>query len=699
MTKQNRRARLLIAVFAVAFAVVVAFEFRPRPADGVAVPPLARTDVNAVVESTGGRVMRFKREHEDVSVEYDRQLTYADGSTKLLGVKVSTDERGGGRAFTVTGKEGQVGQNDSVVALNGDVKLVASDGFTAKTEHATYNDGDGLVRAPGLVEFAHDRMSGSGVGMTYDKNLDVLSILDQAVLHMAPDRNGAATAEVASSAATFARREKNVRFERGLKIQRAGQVIEADAGVAYLTPDEKRIDKIELHGSSRITGAKAGAGGLQRMTGRDITLNYGSDGQALEHALVDGDAVIQLAGETGRPGRQITANTVDIALAPDGSTPTAVVGRGAVTLTFPAEQGVAARTIQAATLDAKGEPGRGLTHAQFSGNVQYRERGGSADRTASSGTLDIALKPGLSAIEEARFAHAVRFEEGKMATLSAVARYDLDKGLIELTGAEPGAAAPHVVNEQISVDATRIDVTLVGPKMRALGNVKSVLQPPRKGAQKDDAKLPSLLKQDQPVNVTGDDLNYDGVGSKAVYTGKAQLWQGDTSVRADTLVIDNKTGDLNASGSVATSVMLEQVDKDKKRERVRSIATAKDFKYEESVRRATYSDDAHLSGPQGDMTAATIELYLKPSGDELDRAEASDSLTLREQNRKTVGSHMTYTAADERYVVTGAPVSIVDQCGRETIGKTLTFVKATDTIDVDGNERIRTQTKGGGKCQ
>ena len=114
--------------------------------------------------------MRFKREHEDVSVEYERQLTYADGSTKLMGVTVSTDERDGGRAFTVTGKEGEVGQNDSIVELNGDVKLVASDGFTAKTEHATYNDGEGLVRAPGPVEFARDRMSGSGVGMTYDKN-------------------------------------------------------------------------------------------------------------------------------------------------------------------------------------------------------------------------------------------------------------------------------------------------------------------------------------------------------------------------------------------------------------------------------------------------------------------------------------------------------------------------------------------------
>ena len=95
---------------------------------------------------------------------------------------------------------------------------------------------------------------------------------------------------------------------------------------------------------SSCTGTRASrrpttaAGGLQTLTGRDIKLKYGPDGQALEHALIDGDAVIQLAGDTGTPGRQITANTVDIALAPDGSTPTALVGREGVQLTFPADR-------------------------------------------------------------------------------------------------------------------------------------------------------------------------------------------------------------------------------------------------------------------------------------------------------------------------------------------------------------------------
>ena len=49
--------------------------------------------------------------------------------------------------------------------------------------------------------------------------------------------------------------------------------------------------------------------------------------------------------------------------------------------------------------------------------------------------------------------------------------------------------------------------------------------------------------------------------------------------------------------------------------------------------------------------------------------------------------------------LTGPPVTVTDQCGRVTNGRTLTFRKATDTIEMDGNRRVRTQTKNGTKCQ
>src|SRR5439155_481685 len=209
--------------------------------------------------------------------------------------------------------------------------------------------------------------------------------------------------------------------------------------------------------------------------------------------------------------------------------------------------------------------------------------------SAKSHALDVALKPGMSAIEEAKFSGAVRFEEGALTATSAAARYLLERGVIELAGTEapPRPAVPHVANTQIAVDAARIDLTLAGPKMKATGTVKSVLKPQKKGADTAGTRIPAMLKQDQPVNVVSD---------------------------------------------------------------------------------------------------------------ELERAEAYEDVTLRESGRTTTGTRMTYFADTERYEVLGAPVKIVDQCGGETMGKTLTFNKTTDTIVLDGRKQFRTQSKGASKC-
>lgn len=698
----QRNARWVIAVFGLVFALFVWRELKRRDAPP-ATAPVVRSDPGAVVETTGGSLQRIRGAREDVRVAYEKQLTYDDGTSRLVGVTIVTEERHGDRTFTITGKEGRLGKGDSIIALDGAVKLQGSDGMTVLTEHATYAEVDGTVRAPGPVEFSRGRMHGTGIGMTWDKTADVLTILDQAAVHIASDQPAGSGADVTSGTAVFARRDKILRFERAARIQRGGQIIDGETAVMYLTPDEKRIQTVELHEHAHITSSKVTPGGLQAMSGSQINLKYAADGESLEHALVAGDAQIQIAGEPGKPGRQIVATTIDVALAPDGSTPIALLGREAVQLTFPPEPGTAGRTIRAAALDSKGEPATGLTRAAFSGSVQYRERGGASDRSVNSGSLDVGLKPGMSAIDDAKFAHAVRFEEGRMAVLSAAAHYDIDKGTLALSGTEPGALVPHLVNEQIAVDAVTIDVTLAGPKLKAAGNVRSELKPASKGTKPgdtaNDVKLPTMLKQDVPVFVLGNTLDYDGTTSRGTYTGGVRLNQGETSIKGESIVIDNKAGNLAAAGGVVTTTVLEQVGKDKKKQRVHSIASASDFTYDDAARRMTYTKDAHMSGPEGDMTAVRIELYLKESGDELERAEAYDSVVLREQSRETKGTKLIYTTANETYIVTGAPVKIVDQCQRETIGKTLTFNKGTDSIVVDGNAQLRTQTKGGnGNC-
>ncbi len=702
----RKYARIIIAVFGVVFAGFVALQFQRRlPAP----PPAAAvaTDPRAVVESTGGETQRFKSSREDVRVQYERLLTYADGTSTLVGVTITTEDRTNPkRSFTLTAKEGKLGQNESSYTLDGDVRLASSDGVTATAEHATYSDATGAVQAPGPVTFAKGAMRGKGTGLEYDKNRDVLSILQDAVLHVDAGSDGAQSpTEITAGVAAFWRREGQIHFERAVRIERGGQLMEADAAVAMLSADEKRIESLELHNRASITTADAAAGHLQRLTGADMRLTYAPDGQSLQHAVITGEASAQLAGAKGAAGRQIAARLLDISLAPDGTTPTAVAGRDAVQLTLPADAGAPSRSIQADVLDSTGEPGRGLTRATFTGSVKFRETG-ATNRAANSAALEVAMKPVTGEIEEARFLRNVRFEEGGLAAQAADGRYDLNKGTLALTGSEPATPTPRVVNERIAVDATRIDIVLDGPKLNAAGDVKSTLQPASREKQqksKPAARLPTMLKQDQPVTVLADKLAYDGDASLATYTGSARLFQAETTIKGDTITIDEKAGDLSASGNAMSTTVREQQSKDGKKTRTSSMASAANLKYEDAPRRLTYTGGAHLVGPEGDITAAKIELYLNESGDDVQRAEAyaeaKEKLTLREQNRTTTGTRMTYTADRETYVVTGVPATVVDECGRETIGRTLTFVKSTDTIVVDGNQQIRTQTRGGsGKC-
>ena len=70
------------------------------------------------------------------------------------------------------------------------------------------------------------------------------------------------------------------------------------------------------------------------------------------------------------------------------------------------------------------------------------------------------------------------------------------------------------------------------------------------------------------------------------------------------------------------------------------------------------------------MTADKIELYLKPSGDELDRVEAYDERhAARAETAKRPAAASPTRARDEQYLVIGTPVKVIDACGRETIGQ------------------------------
>lgn len=644
----------------------------------------------AAVEVRNGQVLRLRGQRRDFSVEFGRQVTYQDGRAVMGDVTVRADNRGG-RSFTVTAQEAEVGSDQSSVLLSGAVVLTASDGFTARGDRATYQQNDGMVEAPGAVTFSRGRMEGRGIGFRFDQARDTAWLLDEARVHMAAE-NGQGEFDIAAGAAGEARRERYLRFERSVTLMRDGQTIEADEATVYLLADRDEPDLIELRGQARIVGS-AGLGALRAMRAEAINLDYGADGRTLEQAVLEGRASLTLAGADGGTGQRLSAGRIDVRLSADGSV-SRLNAAGEVDARVPGVGGGPTRTIRAAELVAIGEPGRGMTGMRFTGAVQFREgeaTGGPTARTARARQLDLVLSD-TGEPATAQFIGDAEFDDGDLHGSGGEAAYDIADGRLTLTG-RGGGLPSRVADPAVTVEADQVSVALATRQMTATGHVHTLLQPGRRPEGRTAARTPALLDASQPVFITADAMQYDGDAGRGAYDGQVRLWQGETAIQTDRLTMDEGTGDLRATGNVRSTLALGGTDDSAPP----SIARAAEFRYDDAARRATYTTGAQLTGPQGELRADRIELLLAAGSRQLERLDGYAAVTMRVDRRVAKGTRLTYFAADERYLMNGTPVQMVEGC-RETAGRTLTFFRTADRILIDGNEEKRTQTKGGGTC-
>jgi lipopolysaccharide transport protein LptA len=333
----------------------------------------------------------------------------------------------------------------------------------------------------------------------------------------------------------------------------------------------------------------------------------------------------------------------------------------------PETKGGPERQINASTLDASGPEQSGLQAATFSGNVEYREISKGGTRLARAGRLDVRTGPNLGAIEEADFRGNVEITDPPDLTARAprvVYHVARDSMALSPGAGEPGLE-PEVTDGRATVKARTIDIALSTRAMTAETGVRSTLQPSRQTGKaqgdSDATRLPSMLKDDEPVFVVSDRLAYDGTVGQATYTGNARLWQEDTRIQADVIDLDEKRGNLTARTKVRTTMPMTEVDpKSKARTTTQAEGQAELFVYDDGKRMATYTTGARLVGAQGDLRADRIELFLAEGSNALDRLEASDSVILREGFRTARGARLTYTAADDLYVLTGPLVVIVE---------------------------------------
>ena len=240
-----------------------------------------------------------------------------------------------------------------------------------------------------------------------------------------------------------------------------------------------------------------------------------------------------------------------------------------------------AKTIKASTLAAAGRGGGGPAdrHVRGAGRLprdpcRARRTSPRSTGTRTSKRLIVHTKPGLGDLQQAEFRGNVKFVDG-----AKIDRRSADR----LVSGRPGSPRPHALDDRPGPAADRHRRPADRPRANDLdGGVDAEAEgrdgrPKRHGPASRDAgrgapgqaaqdateqtKLPSLLKQDQPVTIRSNRLEYDGAASHAIYSGSARLTQpGGTELQADTIDLDDKSGNLIAHIKVRTKMLLDDVD-------------------------------------------------------------------------------------------------------------------------------------------
>jgi len=235
-----------------------------------------------------------------------------------------------------------------------------------------------------------------------------------------------------------------------------------------------------------------------------------------------------------------------------------------------------------------------------------------------------------------------------------------------------------------------------------------------------------------PANITSDSLQANSKTGRALYTGHARLWQGDSVLEANSIELLRDSRVLHASGNVRAvfpqassppagqstqSAKDDALDPAPKQVNTSQVvpkkpqlwhATCATLTYDDKESRAHLEQNVVVQSADQKMRGPVLDLYFtrsqpaNPPGtgassqggaQQISRAVGTGGVIVEEGDRKATAERGEYTAANGKFVMTGGNPTLYDGSAGTTVGRQLTFFLADDTIIVDSENGSRTLTK------
>ena len=676
--------RYVVAIGGLAFAGLLYARYEKKPVVPTApLPPRLAEGVSyESVMASGEDQVRLKNGREVSRMKWSRTVKYTDGRTSIEHPEFFADREN--KPYSVRADRGdlkapsgntQATDSFEEVHLVGHVVLHEQDGMEISADDAIYRDTVATLEILGQMTFTDGRTTGSAVGASYDRNQQLLTLRDQAVLHMAAEKDGTGKFDATAHAMLVNRTTHFVSMDGNATIVREHETINAETAQLHMNDDNHGVQMMELHQHASIV--PSGGGKTPEMRGDDITLEFQSDGRSIKRTQMFRGASMGLSTNSGRQG--VRGDMIDTQLAPDGATVTSLRATGGAKVSMPMTKDTPQRDISAREMNGRGDEKKGLTDVLFSQNVEFVETR-PATKTESAlrrkvvaSQLALTLEGGdLSDIKDATFKGDVEFIDGaKYGEGADTMVYRAKTGRLELRKTGNTGRKQKVQTDKIVVFARVIDIDLDKTAISASVEMSTETVPD------PAAKKGGLFDEQKVTRGQAKSLTYDGDVGKAVYTGPARLWQGEGKDQsridaATQIAIDDKKGDITADGKVATVFPIQNMQTGTSGS---SSASAQRFSYIDAEHRAKYTgtlaDRVLLNGPDGKFLGVTINLVLSDDGQELRRMVMDGDVQARISPERTVLARhdakgapntverMEYDTKSGKYTITGSPAKII----------------------------------------
>ena len=746
-------------------------------------PPAA--PVNVEKQSSGLTFSKMDGPRKIFTVEASKSTDFKDkGASLLENVKVTMFGKTGERHDTIHTQSCQYGKGTGGVTCNGDVQIDLESAADAErrakdpavrpqivhveTRGVIFDQGSGKAITNQPVTFTFPSGSGDAVGAEYNSEEGTLRLLQNVRLKLKPP----AKKEYEKKPAKSATAEEvlvtgtSLDFGRDARLLHILGPAEAESRTARLTTGDLTLELDSAFRARRLL-AIAGANGKPP----ELTSQRGADSMLMDAdkmtalfapegwvSRVDGTGSVRGVRHGKEEEDEFHADAAALDLWPRVNQAKEMNLNGGVFLKTRMAKSGDARILQTGALRMEFSEGKESqagkpTNAETltAGSMEWTDVATQANSAPTrtklqADKLQLAFgeegKPkqldakGNVQTERAIAGHALQTATAKTGVAQLLAtggwsQMDL-QGDVKLKEADRNAQADHatftraaqtalLTGQALARDATtetrapRIFFTGTSGDIRAEGGVRSTDFSPNGNA----VQLAQV-----PANITSDTMQGNSKTGRAVYTGHARLWQGDSVLEADSIELLRETKILNAVGKVRAvfpqtpapaqpGTLQSGAQKSPAKKTVLWHVSSGTLSYNDATSLAhleknvvVQSPDQKIRAPLMDLfftratnnpasgsTSSTNRIPSAPGAQQISRAVGTGGVIVDQGGRRATADRGEYTASDGKFVMSGGNPTLYDGSAGTTTGRQLTFYLADDTIIVDSENGSRTLTK------